>query len=308
MITNGYGDQSPSRTYKIECFQGSLPERDLYIYLPPGYDDLPKQRYPVLYMHDGQNVFTAFEEESHVGSWRVDETADRLIEAGAMRPAIIVGVGNGGDERIAEYLPPYSKLPAMHKPRRERSGVRPRKPLRRGVGRADRTLAYYRDEVAPFIESQLCVLPGREHRATAGSSMGGLFSLYIAWEHSDWARHHAALSPSLWITRRAPSGWAGPFEAIERLRSHPRRDVRLWIDSGSERDGAALVHEAVHALRTSGYREGEAFQHYLHQGADHSESHWGTRMELILAFLFPPVPEPVDEGELVFAAGEISTA
>ena len=191
---------SPSRVEKIFEFEGSLSARALYLYLPAGYDETD-EHYPVLYMHDGQNLFEAFVDDSYLGSWRADETADRLIREGRMRPCIIVGVSNGGEARLAEYLPPYASytLPAS-KEKRQSKG-RKKTPLKPVRGRADETFSYYQGEVAPFVAANYRVLTGREHTATGGSSLGGLFSTYIAWEHPEFARSHAVLSPSYWITR-----------------------------------------------------------------------------------------------------------
>src|SRR5207244_12801861 len=78
--------------------------RDVLVYLPPGYSRLSRKRYPVLYMHDGQNVFDAATAFAGV-EWGADETAERLIRAGAIEPLIIVAVANMGEDRIHEYAP-----------------------------------------------------------------------------------------------------------------------------------------------------------------------------------------------------------
>lgn len=272
--------KSASHVIKIAQFKGSLPERPLYIYLPPGYDDNPDRRYPVLYMHDGQNCFEAYAADSYVGSWRADEIADDLIGQDLMEPCIIVGVGHGGSERTAEYLPPYAALPAQ-------KGKDKRKRIN---GRADQTFRYYRDDVAPYISQQYRVLPGRENTATCGSSMGGLFSTYIAWEFPEFARQHALVSPAYWITANGQ----GKMEPIERLRKDKPRDVRLWLDSGTRDapgrgdDGRYETIAARDALLQNGYVAGSDFHYHLAKGAIHKESAWAARLPLIFQFLFPP--------------------
>ena len=187
---------SLSRVHKIVSFSGRLSARPLYVYLPPGYDDDRQRHYPVLYMHDGQNCFEAFVADSGYGaSWRADETADRLIGQGLVRPFLIVGVSHGGHSRIAEYLPPYARYqPDLVK-----------RPLSLAIGptqgRADQTLAYYQDDVIPFIRHKFRIMDDREETATCGSSMGGLFSTYLAAERPDFAGQHAILSPAYWIER-----------------------------------------------------------------------------------------------------------
>lgn len=275
---------SPSQVIKIPRFTGSLPDRPLYIYLPPGYADDPGTRYPVLYMHDGQNVFDAYAGDSYLGTtWRADRTADRLIRLGRMRPAIIVGVGNGKDHRMSEYLPPYMTL-----------RMRPATGSRRKLvpGTSDAVAAYYIHEVAPFIEQTYRAFPGREHRATCGSSMGGLLSAYFAWEHTAFARGHGVISPAFWLTRNQEGG----LEMLERIAMSPRPDVRIWLDSGTQdstggnahgNDGKELTIQARDVLLDKGFSIGRDFCYFLDEGAAHTESAWARRMPLILEFLFP---------------------
>jgi len=285
---------SPSKVIKIDEFEGSLPKRPLYIYLPRGYDEQPDRKYPVLYMHDGQNCFEAFVEDSYAGSWKADITADRLIREGRMRECIIVGVGNGSEERIAEYLPPY----ATHQlPPRKRKGLTKTSGEKERVetaplpivGRAEKTAVYYRDEVATYMRQHYRVDSRREQTATCGSSMGGLLSTYLAWEYPEFARNHAILSPAYWLTRTP----VGTFETIERLRTGRPRDARFWLDSGTQDapgrgdDGWPETAAARDALLENGYQLGSDFQYLLDEGACHRESDWAARLHHVLEFLFP---------------------
>ena len=286
---------SPSSVIKIERFEGSLPSRPLYVYLPRGYAEHVDKHYPVLYMHDGQNCFDAFVDDSFAGSWQADLAADLLIRQGLMQECLIVGVSNGREDRLLEYLPPYSRhFPPPRRPHAAPDGQTDegppvRRPLQPVPGHANRTLAYYRDEIARYIGRHYRTLSSREHTATCGSSFGGLFSFYIAWEHSEFARGHAALSSSFWATRNA----AGELEAIERIRSHPRRDIRLWLDCGRYSspghgdDGQAETLLAREALIEAGYAEGTDFQYFLDEEGIHSESSWAARLPMIFQFLFP---------------------
>ena len=131
-----------------------------------------------------------------------------------MQPCLIVGVSNGGDARLTEYLPDYTHCPNPMRPvtaRRKRRWGEERDHSPEVMGQADRTLAYYRDEVAAYVNSHFRTLTGREHTATCGSSMGGLFSAYIGWEYPDFARHHAIMSASFWITDTTPERRGGPY-------------------------------------------------------------------------------------------------
>lgn len=282
---------SPSRVIKVEAFKGSLSTRNLYVYLPRGYDEHSDKRYPVLYLHDGQNVFEAFVEDSYAGSWRADEAADSLIRSGKMRECIIVGVSNGNAERLSEYMPPYSSF----KPKQVAAKLRKvtkkaaqnlPKPI---TGKADKAFAYYQNEVDSYVSETHRTLEGRDHRATCGSSMGGLFSAYIAWEEPQFAKHHALMSTSFWITRNEK----GKLETVERFRTGDKRDVRIWLDSGTgdpstdSDDNMASTERVYEALIANGYEEGDDFQYYVDQGAIHHESAWASRLDKVFPFLFP---------------------
>lgn len=281
---------STAQVIKIAEFRGRLSTRPLYIYLPPGYAEETERYYPILYMHDGQNCFQAYVEDSYVGSWRADEVASQLIERGEIDPCIIVGVSNGGEDRVLEYLPDY----VPYQVRRPRLNTRQAVAPVSTHGQATKTLSYYRNDVDAYMQQHYRVLPGRAHRATCGSSLGGLFSAYIAWEHSQFARSHAIMSPSFWITSRRPGSRTGPFETIERFRSGEPREVRLWLDSGTDsvggtgNDGMLLTQQARDALLANGYVQGENLCYYLHEGGAHNEASWSQRLDKVLRYLFPP--------------------
>ncbi len=269
-----------SQVLKIP-FEGTLSKRSLYVYLPPGYDE-SREYYPILYMHDGQNCFESYVQDSFAGSWHADTVADRLIAQNLLRPFIIVGVSNGQEQRLAEYLPPYVSF-RLPKPK----GVRKTMPAI--TGRADKTFAYYL-EVAQFIKQHFRILEGRNHTATCGSSMGGLFSTYLAWEHPEFAKHHAGLSSAYWITNDGQ----GKLLTLERIKTLPKHDVRLWLDSGEgtsnipgqDDDNKFVTMEAREALLESGYEEGKDFVYQLAKGGLHNEASWAGRLDQVFSFLF----------------------
>lgn len=270
-------DVSLSQVKRVDEFTGRLSARPLYIYLPRGYESHSHREYPILYMHDGQNVFEAFVDDSYAGSWQADVIADRLIENGQMPECIIVGISHGGEARIKEYLPPYSRLPIRNK---RLNWIR---------GRANKTADYYIKDVAIYMQNNYRVKAGRQHVATCGSSMGGLFSLFLAWDYPDFAKNHAAMSPSIWTTINEN----GKYETIERLRRLQPPDIRLWIDSGTVGtngegdDGQVEAVLASEILLEKGFVDGQNLQHYLDRGADHSEHAWSQRFDRVLRYLFP---------------------
>ena len=279
---------SASCVIKVPNFKGRLSNRALYVYLPRGYLEQSQRFYPVVYMHDGQNCFENFVEDSFAGSWQADAVADRVIAAGAMRECIIVGVSNGGHTRMAEYLPPYASYQQPAVPSLEED-TKHRKPVTI-KGRANATALYYSEDVASYIRKYYRVLPGREHVATVGSSMGGLFSAYLAWECSEFAKHHALMSSAFWTTRNRN----GTLEIIERMRKKPSLPVRLWLDSGTgtsnvrggSDDNKFVTIEAKQALLDAGFTEND-FIYYLDEGAQHHESAWAGRLDKVFRFLFP---------------------
>jgi predicted alpha/beta superfamily hydrolase len=280
---------SESRVVKVRHFFGRLRRRPLYIYLPRGYDQHTERDYPVLYMHDGQNCFEAYARDSYAGTWHADKTADRLIATGQIPECLIVGVANGGPGRISEYLPPYTAW--SRPPDSDGHGFKPI------PGRANLTRDYYLHDVVPFVQQFYRARRGRDHTATCGSSMGGLFSVWLAWEHPEFARHHAALSSSFWITATG-EGESRRLEMVERLRHGTPRDIRLWLDSGTRTapdygdDSRHDTLAARDALLANGYVEGKNLRYLLDEGATHSESAWAARFDQVLRFLFALEPAP----------------
>lgn len=274
---------SPSQVLKIPAFKGRLPARALYVYLPRGYPEHHEIDYPVLYMQDGQNCFERYAADSFSGSWQAEMAADRLIQAGRMRECIIVAISHGGKARLAEYLPPgliiqEPRGPAKKAPR-ARKGPKPRLVS----GAADQTAAYYVDDVEAHVRDSYRVLNGREYRATCGSSMGGLFAAYLASQRPDFARQHALVSPSFWVAKTP----AGSHELIETLVQVEPKNVRLWLDAGTENDGQAEFEIARDLLLERGCVPGPDFEYYLDEGAGHNEAAWAERLHRILPFLYP---------------------
>ncbi len=159
--------------------------RDVLVYLPRGYRSLSRRRYPVLYLHDGQNVFDAATSFSGV-EWSVDETAERLIKESLIEPLIIVAVANIGEERIHEYAPTRGVIDAKAK-RKKRS-----KGLARKYGH------FLIDELKPYIDRKYRTNPDAEFTGLGGSSLGGLVTLAIGILYSNAFSRLMVMSPSIW--------------------------------------------------------------------------------------------------------------
>lgn len=236
-------------------------QRDLIVYLPPRYHQEPGRRYPVLYLHDGQNLFdpaTAFVPGM---DWHVGHTADDFILTGAVQPLIIVGIYNIGKVRIHEYTPT--------------------KAARLGGGRADRYAKFLLQEVMPFIQREYRVLEGPQQTGMGGSSLGGLLSLYVGLKYPNIFGRLVALSPSVWwnqlmIVRFASAIPEGPRP-------------RIWLDIGT-REGPRIVQQVEQfrdVLLQKGWQLGRDLQFQIIEGAEHNEAAWAQRVGPFLQFLFP---------------------
>lgn len=224
--------------------------RPLHVYLPRSYDREPGRRYPVLYAHDGQNLFLG---QGPFGGWRMDEALDALIGAGRMREVIVVGVGNT-PARMSEYIPDEDE------------------------GRASRYGRFLCEELKPWVDQNLRTLTGPAETGLLGSSLGGLVSVYLAWERPEVFGRAGSLSGSFWL-----QGWVQ-----RRLPGAPRG--RLWLDSGSGGPSGDSVWHTLgvrDALLQQGWVLGRELGHRVDPGAPHQEPYWRARVGEALEFLFP---------------------
>ncbi|RKH45150.1 alpha/beta hydrolase-fold protein [Corallococcus sicarius] len=246
----------------------TLKPRDVIVWLPPGYDANPTRRYPVLYMHDGQNlmdVVTAF-----AGEWKVDETAQTLVEGGQVEPLIIVGVYNVGNDRIAEYTPV------------------PFPPKYPDAGRADAYGQFLIKDLKPRIDAEFRTKPGPEFTGLAGSSLGGLVSLSLGLKHPEVFSRLGVVSPSVW--------WADRdiVKTVEALTTKPA--LRIWEDigtnegTGSEAESVADAQALRDALVAKGWVPDVDLKYTVVDGGKHAEADWAARFGDILRFLYPAVP------------------
>jgi predicted alpha/beta superfamily hydrolase len=187
-----------------------LKNRKLIIWLPPGYDTSTAVRYPVLYMHDGQNLMNAKTAAFGV-EWGVDETAQSLVQAGQMEPIIIVGVYNTED-RIPEYT---------HVPNAPYGG-----------GKADDYGELLVDVVKPLIDSTYRTKPEAQYTGVAGSSLGGLVSMYFGTTLPNTFTRLGVVSPSVWWANR------DIVTRVNSLTSKPPM-MRIWVDIGTNEGGNA---------------------------------------------------------------------
>lgn len=242
-------------------------DREIAVYLPPGYHHDPKRRYPVLYMWDGQNLFdpaTAFGGQE----WKVDEICDHLILNGRLDPLIVVGIYNGGEHRLSELSP-----------------WRDARFKARGEGHA-----FFRWVVGwlkSYIDLEFRTLTEPEHTGVAGSSMGGLASLYAAYRYPLVFGRVAALSPAFWFARG---------QIFRYIASSSRSEgMTIYLDCGEKekarvhpkRDFYKVALAMVELLRQQGFEDGRDLRWVSDPQGVHSEWYWSQRFGPALEFLFP---------------------
>jgi predicted alpha/beta superfamily hydrolase len=235
--------------------------RDITVYLPPSYDEKPDQRFSILYLHDGQNLFDPRTSFVPGRIWRVAETADEAILAGQVEPLIIVGVANTGDHRLAEYTHSHD--------------------WRMGGGEADAYGKLLIHELMPFIATEYRVKSGREHTGMGGSSLGGLVSLYLGLRHSDIFGRLAVLSPSVWWNHKNILGCVNAALPVER--------PRIWLDVGDSEGRRTLADADLlyRRLKANGWRDGVDLHYERIAGGTHDETAWAQRVGPFLRFLYP---------------------
>lgn len=248
--------------------------RDVDVWLPPSYGRDPQRRYPVLYMHDGQNLFDPALGYTGV-DWDIDGAMTRLIDAGDIREAIVVGVWNT-PLRFAEYMP---KAPVRTDT--VSSGVEGYMAGRTEDLRSDEYLRLLVEELKPFIDAQYRTRPGRDDTAVMGSSMGGLISLYAAAQYPEVFGGVGAVSTHWPACDGCAVDWFGAH--LPDPRTH-----RLYFDHGTAGIDALYPPHQTRmdaALRAGGYSEGKNAMTRRFEGADHNEAAWRARVEIPLRFL-----------------------
>jgi predicted alpha/beta superfamily hydrolase len=256
------------RYIRIQGWSSSIlpTPRDIFIYLPKAYHLQPERHFPVLLLHDGQNLFDGSLSYVSDHTWRVSSTADRETAAGEIAPMILVGVANTGPERMPEYTPtPDLKL---------------------GGGQGPRYARLLVEELLPMIREQYRTLPGPENTGLAGSSLGGLISLAIGLRYPHVFGRIGVLSPSIWWDDRS---------ILQDVRSLPEKlHLRIWLDMGDE-EGLRHVRNAcllAKLLEAKGWKPGEDLHFERFPGAAHNEDAWADRFGQVLRFLFPAEAEP----------------
>ncbi len=245
-------------------------KRDIVIYLPPSYKYSDK-RYPVIYMHDGQNLFD--NATSFAGEWLVDETLERLALNEGLE-AIVVGIANNGNKRLDEYSPFVDHS--------------------YGGGEGNRYVSFIANTLKPLIDNQFRTLPQRRKTGIMGSSMGGLISLYAFFYREDVFGFVGAMSPSLWFARGAI------YSYIESASFLPGK---VYLDAGTRELGGSAqaltsrkrsrnyyagVRRMKRLLVRKGYRPVRDILYVEEKWANHGEEAWARRLPAAIRFFLHP--------------------
>lgn len=236
--------------------------RDIIVYLPPGYKQNSTKKYPVLYMHDGNNIF---DRSTSFGGreWQVDENAERLSKSGQIQELIIVGIYNTR-ARIDEYTWYPMDLDGQM-----------------AGGNGANYAKFLVKELKPLIDRTYRTNPGREHTAVMGSSLGGLISFYIGLHYSHVFSKIGMMSPSTW--------WKDKI-IMNDVKSLPQ-NLKVWVDIGTKEGrkpelAVQNTKDFVKKLEEKGYQHFKNLAFHIAPGAGHNEKAWSERVEHPLRFFF----------------------
>ncbi|MDX1933034.1 MAG: alpha/beta hydrolase-fold protein [Capsulimonadales bacterium] len=255
--------------------------RNVDVWLPPGYRENPEKRYPVLYMHDGQNLFDPYYSYTGV-AWGVDSALHRLIEQGRAPECLVVGVWNT-DLRFMEYIP---NKPLEYLSPQDRERFREQHYLPNSY--SDDYLRFLTGELKPVIDDAYRTLPDRDNTFISGSSMGGLISLYALCEYPHIFGAAACLSTH-WPIVHEPnnSQFRDVFLRYLDLRLPDPDRCRVYFDFGTATlDALYEPHQySVDILmRARGFTP-ENWVTRKFDGAEHSERSWQERLTIPMEFL-----------------------
>jgi enterochelin esterase-like enzyme len=264
--------------------------RNIDVWLPASYS--PAKKYAVLYMHDGQMLFDSALTWNKQ-AWNVDDVLTNLLNQNAIIPTIVVGIWNAGTERHSDYFP--QKIVAALTPTQKDSLDAQLQRAGRTKGsftsHADHYLAFITTELKPYIDSTYAVYTDAAHTFIAGSSMGGLISMYAVCEYPNVFGGAACLSTH-WLGSFTNQHNAIPQACVQYLKTHlpDPNSHRFYFDCGDQTLDAFYppIQQQVDAvMRENGYQPNNWTTRYF-PGANHSEQAWHNRLEIPLLFLLHP--------------------
>jgi enterochelin esterase-like enzyme len=238
---------------------GKLAARPIYVYLPEVAEHDHRRRFPVLYCHDGQNLW----DDPHCcfghGGWYLNQTCDHLARAGSMEPVILVGIPNT-DSRYREYTPGKSYGDIGH----------------------HAYANFVCDVVKRYVDRHFPTKKDRRNTGLMGSSLGGLVSLWMAHKFPETFGKVACLSGAFEVKDRSGRSF------LDFLWDCRHQDLRVYLDWGTVRDGAPHSRKTRDIYLACGWEADRNLMHFEDLGAEHNERCWRERVWRPLTFLFPP--------------------
>ncbi len=231
-------------------------KRKVSVLLPFDYDKQPHKRYPVLYLHDGQNLFNP---QSPYGNWAINQKLAVLAEKGISN-VIVVAVDHGGAERVNEFLPVKNN--------------------RIGIPEGKKYVRFMAETLKPYIDAHFRTLPDRLNTAMGGSSLGGLITIYAGLMYPKHFGKLMVFSPSLWVTRNVP------FDIIQFFQPVP---TKIYVYAGGK-EGSNMVPNVKNfkdSLQSQGFNSSNVhFKLSIDPNGEHSESRWGQEFPRAVEWLF----------------------
>lgn len=280
---------SQGKVITIENFKSEyIKPRNVEIWIPDEYQGDAGQKFPVLYMQDGQNVFNT-ETATNGISWNAAKTAQQLISEGKIEPMIIVAVWSS-DLRFYEYFPEKAGEYLNDADKEQMDKPRLQAGKKKSDFLADEYLKFLAFELKPYVDKEYRTMPEAPYTSVCGSSMGGLISLYAVCEYPDIFGQAACVSTHWPILPNNEN--MNPSDAVRKYLelNMPTSGVhRFYFDYGTETiDQYYEVHQTMvnGIMEAKGYTQGQDFITIKYVGADHSEKSWQERFDGVLEYLY----------------------
>lgn len=245
-----------SANFVMPQFNGRM--RRIWVYLPPNYNSSTAS-FPVIYMHDGQNLFDNL--TSFSGEWQVDETLNALYAEKGLA-FIVVGIDNGGNERINEYTPWAN--------------------AQYGGGEGAKYMNFIVQTLKPYIDAQYRTLPDKQNTALIGSSLGGLISHFGALEHANTFGKVGVFSPSFWFS-----------DAVYTFSENKGNvmDCKMYFLAGGSESASMVpnVENVITKIQNAGFPAAQIQKKIVANGT-HSESFWRSEFKPAVEWLFSNTP------------------
>jgi predicted alpha/beta superfamily hydrolase len=253
-------------------------DRTIFTYFPPSYDENTEATFPVVYMHDGQNLWAALPQLAFAGTWNVDSAFDFAATKGTCSDGAICNGDGDCSSGLCETFPEAVVIGIANDANRVYEYTPTTDPSTPGGGGADLYLQLLVNELKPTVDSSLRVRPDVASTTICGSSLGGLVSVYAGLKKPDVFGHVAALSPSTW--------WNNTVIITDVMGTPAARPLRVYLDSGSgTTDDEADTDNLAAAYLALGYVEGTDFHHVVQQNAAHNETYWAQRFPGAMQFV-----------------------